>query len=354
VALSPHDPASAPSGSSGLSNTEASLRLERFGPNAVPDPKPRLTRQFAGRFWGPVPWMLEAAALLELARGERLPALVIASLLVFNATLGLLRERRASKAVAALKQGLAPTAHVCREGIWSRVAASTLVPGDLVRLSLGAIVPADVRVVSGLVQVDQSSLTGESLPVDVSTGDSTFAGALVARGQALAEVAATGSRTFYGRAIELVAQTQGKTSEELAVMSATCRLALNNGVVAILALAYAVATKMSLPNTLDLALTILLASIPVALPATFTLASAIAALRLARQGVLLTRLSAVHEAAALDTLCSDKTGTLTRNALQVARIVPSSGVESIDVLRMAAIATTSPGIASGTTVRRHR
>lgn len=337
--LSPREAPTTASAPAGLSNAEASLRLERYGPNAVPERRPHLARQIAGRFWGPVPWMLEAAAMLELVRGERLPALVIVSLLAFNATLGLMRERRASKALAALKQGLAPTAHVCREGIWSRIDASSLVPGDLVRLSLGAIVPADVRVVSGAVLVDQSSLTGESLPVDKGTGESTFAGALVARGQALAEVTATGSRTFYGRAIELVARTQEKSSEELAVLSATRRLALINGVVAAIALAYSVATHISVSSTLDLALTILLASIPVALPATFTLAGAIAALRLASQGVLLTRLSAAHEAAALDTLCTDKTGTLTRNALQVARIVPAPGVESLHVLRMAATAS---------------
>jgi len=323
----------------GLTSPEATHLLASIGRNEVVGRQPGLTLQFAARFWGPVPWMLEAAALLQLVRGERTPALVIASLLLFNATLGWFREQRATRAVAALQERLALTAEVHRDGAWSRLLAALLVPGDVVRLSLGAIVPADVRITDGTLQVDQSTLTGESLPVDRGPGETAFAGSLVRRGQAVGEVIATGPRTYYGTAIELVARARGVSSEQKAVLSATRRLALLNGSVAICLLAYAAAIALPLHTILDLAITVLLASIPVALPATFTLAGAIAAQSLARQDVLLTRLTAAFEAASLTTLCSDKTGTLTRNVLQVVDVVPMQGYTATDVLRLAAAAS---------------
>ena len=188
----------------GLTSAEARRRLAEFGPNSVTEKTPPRWRRFAAKFWSPVPWMLEAAIILQIGLGEYVEAAVVAGLLIFNATLGFLQEGRAGAALAALKKRLAPTALVCRDGEWVRLAASELVPGDAIRLPLGALVPADARIVSGSVMVDQSMLTGESVPVDAEAGGQVYAGSLVRRGQAIAEVTATGAKTYFGRAAELV------------------------------------------------------------------------------------------------------------------------------------------------------
>ena len=190
--------------STGLTSAEARQRLTEFGPNAITEEAPPRWRVFLAKLWTPVAWMLEAALLLQLGLGAYVEAAVIGALLLFNATLGFIQEGRAGAALSALKKRLAPTALVRRDGEWVRLPASELVPGDAIRLPLGALVPADAAIVSGSVMVDQSMLTGESVPVDANTGNSVYAGSLVRRGQAIAEVTATGSKTYFGRAAELV------------------------------------------------------------------------------------------------------------------------------------------------------
>ena len=323
----------------GLTAAEASRRLAEFGPNAVPEGRTPQWRAFLAKFWAPIPWMLEAAIVLQLGLGQHVEAMMIGGLLVFNAALGALQETRATAALAALKDRLAATALVRRDGEWARRPASELVPGDVISVSLGALVPADARIVSGAAMLDQSMVTGESVPVDASPGDLAYAGSLARRGQAIAEVTATGSRTYSGRAAELVRVARAASTEQRAILAATRSLALLNGTVATLLILYAHATGLPPADLVGLALTALLASIPVALPATFTLSAAIGAQALARRGVLLTRLSAAHEAAAMDTLCSDKTGTLTRNTLTIDEIAAMPGVERERVLALAALAS---------------
>ena len=286
-----------------------------------------------------MPWLLEAAIVLQVWLGQYVEAAVVGGLLAFNATLGVLQESRASAALAALKQRLAPTALVRRDGEWIRRPATELVPGDVIRLPLGALVPADARIVSGAVMVDQSMVTGESVPVDADPGDPVFAGSLVRRGQAVAEVTATGAHTHFGRAAELVRIARARSTEQAAVFGAVRSLAVVNGAVALLIVSSAYLMSWPPADVIRLALTVLLASIPVALPATFTLSAAIAAQRMARHGVLLTRLSAAHEAAAMDVLCADKTGTLTRNALEVEGVSPMPGFDRARVLALAARAS---------------
>ncbi len=327
----------------GLTSKEARDRLRTLGANTMPDTSVRPLRMALGKFWAPVPWMLEAAIVLELALGKHIEAAIIAALLVFNAVLGLFQESRAQATLAALRSRLALNASVRRDGEWKTTPATELVPGDIVKLSLGAVVPADVRLTSGEVLLDQSMLTGESVPVEAGAGVQTYAGALVRRGEAVAEVTATGPQTKFGRTAELVRTAHAVSSQQNAVLRVVRNLAALNGLVIVLLVTYASFLKMPLDDIVSLGLTAILAAIPVALPATFTLAAALGARLLARQGVLPTRLSAVDEAASMDVLCSDKTGTLTQNALTVTAVRPMRGFDEAHVLTLAALASSDGG-----------
>jgi H+-transporting ATPase len=327
----------------GLTNDEARNRLEKSGPNSMPDTALHPLRHALTKFWTPIPWMLEAAILLELVLGKFVEAGIIAVLLVFNAALGFFQEGRAQATLAALKKRLALTASVRRDGIWKNLPAADLVPGDMVKLSLGGVVAADVKLTEGSVLLDQSMLTGESIGTEAGPGFQTFAGALVRRGEAVAEVTATGTRTKFGRTAELVRTAHVVSSQQKAVLHVVRNLAVFNGILIVLLVAYAKAHAMPSSEIIPLVLTAILASIPVALPATFTLASALGARALARQGVLPTRLSAVDEAASIDVLCADKTGTLTRNQLSVTMVQPMPGFDESHVLTMAALASSDGG-----------
>jgi H+-transporting ATPase len=327
----------------GLTSGEAQRRLHEFGPNASPEEESRPWRRLLEKFWAPVPWMLEAAIVLQLTLGERVEAAVIAVLLLFNAALGYLQEGRAQSTLQALKSRLALNASVRRDGLWRLLPAAQLVPGDLIKLSLGGIVPADARLLEGEVLLDQSMLTGESLPVEGGAGRTAFAGALIRRGEAVAEVTATGPRTRFGRTAELVRTAHGVSSQQATVLRVVRNLAVFNGATVLAQVAYAAALGLPTHELIPLTLTAILAAIPVALPATFTLASALGARSLAAQGVLPTRLSAVEEAATLDVLCSDKTGTLTQNALEVTAVQPMPGYDEARVLALAALASSEGG-----------
>jgi H+-transporting ATPase len=231
--------------------------------------------------------MLEAAIVLELVLGKYVEAAIIAGLLVFNAALGFFQESRAQATLAALKSRLALNASVRRDGAWKTVPAAELVPGDVVKLSLGGVVAADVRLTGGEVLLDQSMLTGESVPIEAGAGRADLCGALVRRGEAVAEVTATGARTKFGRTAELVRTAHVVSSQQKAVLRVVRNLAAFNGVVIVLLVAYAwYFLKMPLAEIIPLVLTAVLASIPVALPATFTLAAALGARALAKLGVL--------------------------------------------------------------------
>src|ERR1700722_14012141 len=270
----------------GLTSEEARSRLQQSGPNAVPDTALRPLRRALSKFWAPVPWMLEAAIVLELVLGKYVEAGIIAALLAFNAVLGFLQEGHAQATLAALKSRLALNAAVKRDDAWKTIPATELVVGDLVKLSLGAVVAADARLTNGSVLLDQSMLTGESVPVEAGAGFDTYAGALVRRGEAVAEVTATGARTKFGRAAELVRTAHVESTQQKAVLRVVGNLAIFSGAMIMMLVGYAYALKMPPGEIIPLVLTAILASIPVALPATFTLASAIGARALANLGVL--------------------------------------------------------------------
>ena len=332
-----------PIASAGLTSDVARSRLQQDGPNAMPDTSIHPLINALTKFWAPVPWLLEASIVLELALHKYLEASVIAGLLVFNAGLAYFQEGHAQATLKALKSRLALNASVRRDGKWKTVPAADLVRGDVVKLSLGGVVAADVHLVEGSVLLDQSMLTGESLPLEAGPGFDTYAGALVRRGEATAEVTTTGLRTKFGKTAELVRTAHTASSQEKAVLRIVRNLAIFNGVIILLIGAYAYAHSMPWSEITPLLLTSVLAAIPVALPATFTLAAALGARALAKQGVLPTRLSAVDEAATIDVLCSDKTGTLTCNQLSVACVRPMPGFDEAHVLGMAALASSEGG-----------
>ena len=327
----------------GLSSTEARRRLAESGANTLPDTAASTWRMMLGKFWAPVPWMLEAAVVLECAMGKFVEAGVIAGLLVFNAMLGLVQESRAQATLTALKSRLALNASVLRDGKWSTVRAADLVKGDVVKLSLGGVVAADMLLVSGDALLDHSMLTGESVPIEAAAGAQTFAGALVRRGEAVAVVTATGTHTRFGRTAELIRTAHVASSQQKAVLLVVRNLAIFSVVVIAMLLACALYLHMPFADIVPLVLTAVLASIPVALPATFTLSAALGARALAGCGVLSTRLTAVDEAGTMDVLCADKTGTLTRNALTVTTVRPMPGFDEQHVLTLAALASAEGG-----------
>jgi H+-transporting ATPase len=328
----------------GLTSEEVNVRRQAYGSNTIPESEPAAWRRLLTKLWAPVPWMLEAAILLQFMLREYVEAAVIALLLLFNAALGLLQEGRAQATLKALKSRLAVLAAVRRDGVWQILPAGDIVPDDVVKLTLGSIVPADVVLLDGDVLLDQSMLTGESLPVEAAAGAHTYAGALVRRGEALAQVVATGARTKFGRTAELVSAAHAVSSQQQAVLRVVRNLAIFSGVMVTVQLLYATFTGMPGAEMIPLALTAVLAAIPVALPATFTLAAALAARALVARNVLPTRLSAIDEAATIDVLCADKTGTLTQNELAVTAVQPAAGRDAAQVLDLAALASAEHGM----------
>ena len=328
----------------GLSTKQAERRLAQAGPNAVVEERDHGFKKVARHFWAPVPWMLEVTIALQIAAGKPIEALMIGALLMFNVGLSVFQETRAEAALELLKQRLSLRARVKRDGNWTEVPAAVLVPDDVVQLSLGVVVPADVHIIEGEILLDQSMLTGESIPVDAGPGKTAYAGAVVRRGEAVASVTATGTSTYFGRAAELVRIAHVESTETKVVLDLVRNLSIINAALVVGLVAYASAIALPTRQIVSLVLTALLAAVPVALPATFTLAAALGARTVALKGVLLTRLAALHEAATIDVLCADKTGTLTRNELAVVAVRPlTEGCTPGDVLAFAALTSSAEG-----------
>ena len=324
---------------SGLTVAEAQKRLRQFGPNRVAEERRHPLRAFFSKFWAPIPWMLEATIVLEVLVRKRDEAIIIAGLLVFNAILSFIQENQANRALGLLRSRLSVHARVLRETRWQLIPADQLVPGDVIRLRLGDLAPADVRVFEGVVQADESELTGESLPVEKSAGTAVFAGSRIRHGEANGEVTATGPRTYFGKTAELVKTAKTGSHLQEIIFAIVKDLIILDAVLVAALLMYAGFTHLPWSEVLPFALILLVASVPVALPATFTVATALGALEMSHRAVLVTRLSAVEEAAAMDVLCTDKTGTITQNRLSVAQISPVGNRSHEELLRMAALAS---------------
>ena len=320
-------------GERGLDAAAVQERLGRLGPNEVPEDKPNPLLRFAKKFWGLTAWMLELTVGLALLRGRRLDAVIIGALLLLNGVLGFYQEQRASKAVEDLKQRLKIRVRTLREGAWTLVDAAGLVPGDIVRLRIGDFVPADLKLLTGRLLLDLSSMTGESEPVDAPSGKLLYSGSMVKSGEATCLVLVTGKGTFFGRTIQLLQVATPKMHFEAVVSRVVQWLLASVALVLTLAAILWRVEGKDLMDILPLVLILLVSAIPVALPAMFTLTLTLGSMELTRRGVLVTRLSASEDAARMDVLCSDKTGTLTENKLRVVELAPQPGLSPGELLR---------------------
>jgi H+-transporting ATPase len=300
----------------GLAQEEAERRLAEYGLNTFEGKKGNPLLKFLSYFWGPIPWMIEAAAILSTLVRHWVDLIIIVVLLVFNGVVGFWQERQAASAVEALKKQLALKARVKRDGRWMELDAITLVPGDIIRLRLGDIIPADVKLVEGdYLSVDQSALTGESLPADKNSGDAVYSGSMVKQGEMVGLVTATGSNTYFGKTAQLVSSAQSVSHFQRAVLSIgdyLIYLSLGLATLLILSMLFRGAALFTL---FQFALILIVAAIPVAMPAVLSVTMAIGAVVLAKMKAIVTKLESIEEMAGMDILCSDKTGTLTQNKL---------------------------------------
>jgi H+-transporting ATPase len=316
----------------GLKTEEVKKRLVEYGYNEVPEKETSFWVALGKRFWGIVPWMLEATVILTLVLGKTIEAFVIIALLLFNAGMSQWREGRAKAAVATLKERLHIESRVKRDGEWLTIPARELVPGDLVRVRTGDLLPADVKIAEGSLGLDQSMLTGESGIVDRSTGEIAYSGSAIKRGEATGIVNATGIKTCIGRTISLLDLAKPKLHMEDITVKVARRLAAIVLASLLIVFVYAALIGFELAVLLPLAVVLLIAIVPVAMPTMFTINMALGSVALAKQGVLVTRLSASEDAATMDVLCLDKTGTITMNKLFVEEHVPLNGFSPDDVL----------------------
>jgi H+-transporting ATPase len=324
----------------GLSAAEAARRLAQYGPNALPEERINPFRRFLSYVWGPIPWMIEAAAILSAVVHHWEDFAIIFALLLMNAGVGFWEEFQASNAVAALRKTLALEARVERDGSWTSVAASTIVPGDTIHVRIGDIVPADARLLDGdPIEVDQSALTGESLPVARKTGDIVYSGSIVKQGEIDALAYGTGANTYFGKTAKLVETAHTVSHFQRAVLKIGDYLIA----IAILLVAFIVLAALfrgdNLLTTLQFALILTIAAVPVAMPAVLSVTMAVGSRDLAKKQAIVTRLSAMEEMAGIDVLCADKTGTLTQNTLTLGETFCMPGVSVDDVIGMAALAS---------------
>lgn len=333
----------------GLAGAEADQRLNRYGPNALPEKHVSMATRILKYFVGPIAFMIEAAALVSAFLGRWDDFVIIFGLLVFNACLELWQDMKASNALAALKNSLASKATVLRDGSYQTVDAAKLVPGDIVKIRLGGIVPADLRLVSGdYASIDQAALTGESLPVTKKTGDAAYSGSIVKQGEMNGLVIATGANTFFGRTAKLVAGAGSVSHAQRAMFQIGNFLIAVAVVLALVMVAVQVHRDIVTTDNWGLAdaleilqfvLILLVASIPVAMPAVFSITMALGALALSKEKAIVSRLASIEEMAGVDILCSDKTGTLTKNQLTLGDPIPLAASDPQDIVLAAALAS---------------
>jgi H+-transporting ATPase len=330
------------SGENGISSEEASSRQQRYGKNDISERKINPLAKFLRYFYGPIPFMIEVAVVLSAIIRHWEDFFVILALLFTNAFVGFYQEYNAGNAIERLKQRLAPNAKVLRDGSWTVIPALELVPGDVVRVRLGDIVPADVKLIKGqYIEVDQSALTGESLPVEKAQGDVAYSSSIVRKGEMNALVVNTGMHTFFGRTTKLVEGAPNVSHFQRNIVKIGNYLIAIVAVLVLIVFAAAILRNQSLLETLQFALVLTIAGIPVALPAVLSITLAVGAIALAKKEALVSKLTSIEGLAGMDILCSDKTGTITKNQLSVAKVITYSGISPEDLLLAASLASRS-------------
>ena len=324
----------------GLTQAEAQKRLAQYGPNEIKEKKDNLFLKFLSYFWGPIPWMIEGAVILSGVVRHWVDFFIILFLLFSNAVVAFWEEHQAGNEIAALRAKLATEARALRDGKWATPMVAELVPGDVIRLLLGDIVPADARLLAGdPVQVDQSALTGESLPATRNPGEAVFSGSIIKRGETDAMVYATGTNTYFGKTAELVQDAHTVSHFQRAVLKiGNYLIVLAVGLVAVI-VTLALFRHDPILSTLEFALVLLVAAIPVAMPTVLSVTMAVGARLLARKQAIVTKLSAIEELAGVDVLCSDKTGTLTQNKLTLGDPFCVNGITADQIILDAALAS---------------
>jgi H+-transporting ATPase len=324
----------------GLSSEEVERTRQLYGSNDIPEKKVSPLRKLLSYFWGPIPWMIEAAAVLSILIQHWEDFGIIFTLLIVNAVVGFWQEHKADNAIELLKKRLAPKARVLRDGKWSEIPSRDLVPGDVVRVRLGDIVPADIKLMKGdYLLLDESALTGESLPVEKHLSDVAYSGSIVKQGEMNAYVVATGIASFFGRTTKLVEEAKTGSHFQKAVIK------IGNYLIALAAVMVSAILVVALIRAeppleiIQFALVLVVAAIPVALPAVLTVTMAIGATALAKKEAIVSKLVAIEEMAGVDVLCSDKTGTITKNELTVATVQPFNDFKTDDVLLFGTLAS---------------
>jgi H+-transporting ATPase len=323
----------------GLTKSEAKKRITNYGYNEIKEEKRHPLVEFFSRYWGPMPWLLEIAIILSYFLGHYLETAIIFVLLSVNVVIGFIHARHSEKVLDFLKKWLAINAKVLRDGAWILKDAKEIVPGDIIGMELGDLIPADAKIISGELSVDQSALTGESRPVSVRTSDIVYSSTLVTAGEATCVIVNTGTSTSFGRTAELLKVAKPKSHQEKVILT-IIKYMLFVGIATLIVISlFALFTGIGYVALLTFVVIFLMAAIPVALPAVITIVQSVGAMELAKENVLVTRLDSIEDAASIDVLCLDKTGTITQNKLSVTDIIPFRGYTKEDMARIARLAS---------------
>ena len=324
----------------GLSTKEAKERLKKYGYNEIPEKKVHPIIKFLSYFWNPIAWMIEIAAILSAIIKHWVDFIIILILLIVNGVVGFWEEHKAENVIEYLKQKMALNARVLRDGEWKTIPARELVPGDVVRIRIGDIVPADVILVDGdYLVVDESALTGESLPVEKKVGDVAYSGSIVKKGEMTGIVKATGLNTYFGKTVKLVEKAEKVSSYQKMIIKIGNYLIILAVILISIMVVVELLRGRSLIETAQFALVLAVSAIPAAMPAVLSITMAIGALNLAKKDAVVKKLVAIEELAGVDILCSDKTGTLTKNQLVCGEIIALNNFTKEDVVLFAALAS---------------
>lgn len=328
----------------GLKNASVQERISFFGRNEIPEKRENLFIEFFKRYWGPVPWLLELAMLLSFALKHELEGCIIFILMTLNAIIGFMHFRGSQKAIELLKQRLAIQVKVLRNGSWVVEHAAGIVPGDIVAVKYGDIIPADAKIICGNLSIDESSLTGESLPREKQESDIIYAGSMTRRGEAQCVILNTGLNTYFGKTVELVKNAKPVSHQEQ-VMMGIVKYAMYLAIIASLIIAsYFFIMGMNPILLFSFILILLMSAVPVALPAVMTIIQAATSIKLASEGVLVTRLDSIEDASSISVLCLDKTGTITQNKLMVTDTISFTGFSADEVIQTALLSSRTEGM----------